>query len=99
LTATLQHSKRSQSVEYIDGQPEIRTAANIAEGNGRFTIRDRKNFFGIARESVQERVALLELAKRRGLVQPEDRAIFKVDLEEIARLRSGIINTPDKRNA
>jgi hypothetical protein len=24
-------------------------AANIAEGNGRFTIRDRKNFFGLCR--------------------------------------------------
>jgi len=39
-------------------------AANIAEGNGRFAIRDRKNFFGIARASVQECVPLLELAKR-----------------------------------
>ena len=29
-------------------------AANIAEGNGRFTKPDRKNFFGIARGSVQE---------------------------------------------
>ena len=28
-------------------------AANIAEGNGRFTKPDRKNFFGIARGSVQ----------------------------------------------
>src|SRR5580658_113776 len=28
-------------------------AANIAEGNGRFTIRDKKNFFGIARGSIQ----------------------------------------------
>jgi len=46
-------------------------AANIAEGNGRFTIRDRKNFFGIARGSVQECVPLLELAKRRGLIGPE----------------------------
>jgi hypothetical protein len=27
-------------------------AANIAEGNGRFTKPDRKNFFGIARGSV-----------------------------------------------
>ncbi len=35
-------------------------AANIAEGNGRFTKPDRKNFFGIARGSVQECVALLE---------------------------------------
>src|SRR5947199_10001670 len=44
-------------------------AANIAEGNGRFTIRDRKNFFGIARGSVQECVPLLELARRRELIQ------------------------------
>ncbi|HUE17452.1 MAG TPA: four helix bundle protein [Planctomycetaceae bacterium] len=35
-------------------------AANIAEGNGRFTVRDRKNFFGIARGSVQECVPILE---------------------------------------
>ncbi|QDU40485.1 hypothetical protein Mal4_48420 [Maioricimonas rarisocia] len=27
-------------------------AASIAEGNGRFTRRDRRNFFGIARSSV-----------------------------------------------
>ena len=27
-------------------------SANIAEGNGRFTKNDRKNFFGIARGSV-----------------------------------------------
>ena len=36
-------------------------AANIAEGNGRFTKADRKHFFGIARGSVQECVPLLEL--------------------------------------
>ena len=29
-------------------------SANIAEGNGRFTVPDRKNFFGIARGSLQE---------------------------------------------
>jgi len=40
-------------------------SANIAEGNGRFTTPDRRNFFGIARGSVQECVPLLELARRR----------------------------------
>ncbi|WP_235935284.1 four helix bundle protein [Candidatus Laterigemmans baculatus] len=34
-------------------------SANIAEGNGRFTKADRKNFFIIARGSVQECVPLL----------------------------------------
>jgi len=38
-------------------------ATNLAEGNGRFTEPDRRNFFTIARGSVQERVPLLELAK------------------------------------
>jgi four helix bundle protein len=40
-------------------------AANIAEGNGRFTTADRSNFFIIARGSIQECVPLLELAARR----------------------------------
>ena len=43
-------------------------AANIAEGNGRFTKADRRNFFGIARGSVQECVPLLEVARRHGFI-------------------------------
>jgi four helix bundle protein len=46
-------------------------AANIAEGNGRFTKADRRNFFGIARGSVQECMPLLELAARQTLLTPE----------------------------
>lgn len=46
-------------------------AANIAEGNGRFTKPDRKNFFGIARGSVQECVPLLDVAVRQGLTDRE----------------------------
>ncbi|MSR60678.1 MAG: four helix bundle protein [Planctomycetaceae bacterium] len=74
-------------------------AANIAEGNGRFTIRDRKNFFGIARGSVQECVPLLELAKRRGLIPSEGHLKLKADLEEIAKMLSGLINALDKRQS
>ncbi len=47
-------------------------SANIAEGNGRFTKADRKNFFIIARGSTQECVPLLELAKRRGLMNHDN---------------------------
>jgi four helix bundle protein len=47
-------------------------AANIAEGNGRFTKPDRRHFFGIARGSVQECVPLLELALRRRLLKEQD---------------------------
>ena len=72
-------------------------AANIAEGNGRFTKPDRKNFFGIARGSVQECVPLLELAARRNLLSDETHQELKTQLEEIARMLSGLINGLEKR--
>jgi four helix bundle protein len=72
-------------------------AANIAEGNGRFTAPDRKNFFGIARGSVQECVPLLELARRRSLVGEALHQELKARLEEIARMLSGLINGLENR--
>lgn len=74
-------------------------AANIAEGNGRFTKPDRKNFFGIARGSVQECVPLLELAKRRQLISDVVHSEMKESLEEIARMLSGLINGLENRQA
>ena len=72
-------------------------AANIAEGNGRFTKADRRNFFGIARGSVQECVPLLELAARQELLAGDRHQQLKANLEEIARMLSGLINGLDKR--
>jgi len=72
-------------------------ATNIAEGNGRFTKADRRNFFGIARGSVQECVPLIELARRRGLLKDQQAAELKDEVEEIARMLSGLINGLDKR--
>jgi len=74
-------------------------AANIAEGNGRFTKPDRKNFFGIARGSVQECVPLLELARRRKLINEQTHSDLKARLEEIAKMLSGLINGLDKHES
>ena len=72
-------------------------AANIAEGNGRFTKADRKHFFGIARGSVQECVPLLELAARQNLLAADGHKQMKDKLEEIARMLSGPINGLENR--
>jgi four helix bundle protein len=72
-------------------------ATNIAEGNGRFTKPDRRHFFGIARGSAQECVPLLEVAARQGLLNPQRHQQLKADLEEIAKMISGLINGLDKR--
>ncbi len=70
-------------------------SSNIAEGNGRFTKADRKHFFGIARGSVQECVPQLELARRRGLLADPKHAELKSQLEEIARMPSGLSREPE----
>jgi len=74
-------------------------SANIAEGNGRFTVRDRKNFFGIARGSVQECVPLLELARRRRLLDEARHLEMKDRLEEISRMLSGLIKGLENRDS
>lgn len=74
-------------------------AANLAEGNGRFTKPDRKHFFTIARGSTQECVPLLEVARRRGLIRNPAACALKERLEIIAKMTSGLINGLDKRNA
>ena len=75
----------------------VSIAANIAEGNGRFTIPDRKNFFMIARGSVQECVAMLEITRRRKLVTLEAHVQLRADLEEVSKMLSGLINGLENR--
>jgi four helix bundle protein len=73
-------------------------ATNLAEGNGRFTKPDRKNFFTIARGSVQECIPLIELARRRGFVNDQDCVALRENLEEIARMLAGLINGLENRS-
>jgi four helix bundle protein len=72
-------------------------AANIAEGNGRFTKPDRRNFFGIARGSAQECVPLLEISRRRHLLSDAHHVDLNARLEEIARMLSGLISGLERR--
>ena len=67
-------------------------ATNLAEGNGRVTKADRKNFFTIARASAQECVPLLELARRRKLLDEARHTSMRDDLETIAKMLSGLIS-------
>jgi four helix bundle protein len=64
---------------------------NIAEGNGRWTVADRKNFFGIARGSTHECVPLMELCRRKGLLNDLTCTALKAELEEISKMLSGLI--------
>ncbi|MBU2102625.1 MAG: four helix bundle protein [Candidatus Omnitrophica bacterium] len=67
-------------------------ATNIAEGNGRYSKADRKNFFRISRGSAFECVPILELCKRKGLIKEEQAKVLKENLDEICKMLSGLIN-------
>jgi four helix bundle protein len=75
----------------------LSNSTNLAEGNGRFTKPDRRNFFIIARGSTQECVPLIDLAGRHGLIEPGEQEAMRNELEEIARMISGLIKGLDKR--
>lgn len=74
-------------------------ATNLAEGNGRFTKPDRKHFFMISRGSVHECIPLLEVARRRGLLNDAKYEALRGELETIAKMISGLINGLDKRGS
>jgi four helix bundle protein len=72
-------------------------ATNIAEGNGRFTKGDRRNFFTIARGSAQECVPLLEIAKRKQFISDTNLSDLFNQLEVISKMISGLINGLERR--
>jgi four helix bundle protein len=74
-------------------------ATNLAEGNGRFTKADRKNFFIIARGSAQECVPLLELARRKDLVPDDAHRGFREQIEVMAKMISGLISGIENRKS
>lgn len=64
---------------------------NIAEGSSRYTARDKAQFFRIARGSVFECVAILDLVRKLRLVECDFELAYK-KLETIGRMLSGLIN-------
>jgi len=61
-------------------------ALNIAEGNGKFSLKDRARFFQIAHGSALESAACLDLFVARGCCAPEAIEKGKSMLEEVVKM-------------
>jgi len=66
---------------------------NIAEGNGRWHRKERRNFFFIARGSVFECVPLLELCRRRRWTTEGEHNLLKAELVVLSKMLSGLIKS------
>ena len=64
---------------------------NVAEGSGRFSKPDRKNFFTISRSSLFEVVAINEVLKDEGLISEKEFHDFYIQAEELSRILLAMI--------
>lgn len=71
----------------------ISMVINIAEGTGKLSKNDRKNFYVISRGSVFECASLLEMLYDEAIIKSDELDSFKSDLEEVSQLLSGLINS------
>jgi len=66
---------------------------NIAEGAGRYSKPDKRNFYTIARGSVFECTAIIDILHDKGLIRAEQKDVYYNTLEEISKMLSGLINS------
>ena len=71
----------------------VSTVINIAEGSGKFSKPDKKNFYTIARGSVYECVSLFEIILEEKQITEENYKNFYQKLETISKMLLGLINS------
>ena len=71
----------------------ISIVINIAEGSGKFSKADKRNFYTIARGSVYECVSLLELISDERQIGEENFNEFYQKFETISKMLLGLINS------
>ena len=64
---------------------------NIAEGSGRFTNKDKRNFYVIARGSVFECVAIFDYLRDELIINESEYMEFYSSLEEISKMLFSLI--------
>ncbi len=76
------NTKAKNTIGYQIIRSSDSIAANIAEGFGRYSTADRKNFYYYARGSFEETKAWLRKADRRGLVTESRSEKYKTIIDE-----------------
>ena len=95
LSAMLEETVRVGDVKDQLDRASTSIALNIAEGNGKYTIKDRCRFFDIAHGSALECAAGLDVLVAKKKLTPEQVRPGKERLQKIVRMLMGLI----KRNS
>jgi len=91
------HEKFLLTAQIIDSSRSI--TRNMAEGYGRYTYSDTRNFFIIARGSVTETMENLATAFDESYISPDELTAGEQKCELVFKLTNGYISYLDKSNA
>ena len=78
------------------GRASFSVPLNIAEGSGKFSKADRKNYFTTARSSVFECVAIVDLLGDQGLIADNQRDKLIHEADELSRILYSMITNLSK---
>lgn len=73
------------------GRASFSISLNIAEGNGRWHAKDRRNFLWIARGSAFECVPLVEVCRRKKLLTEDVCQELRAEIEIISKMLTALI--------
>ena len=92
-TDLLTHVQAKAAVKDQLDRASTSVPLNIAEGNGKFAIRDRCRFLDFARGSALECAACLDVLVAKGLLQEEAVQTGKQQLLEIVSMLTALVNS------
>ncbi|MBM4177205.1 four helix bundle protein [Candidatus Gribaldobacteria bacterium] len=88
--------KNKQIDSYIRDQlkrASVSIVINIAEGSGKFSRADKRNFYFISRGSIYECVSLLELILDENQILKDNFSSFYEKFETLSKMLLGLINS------
>ena len=68
------------------GRASFSVPLNIAEGSGKFSTKDRKNYFTTARASLFECVAILDILSDDNSISSEELELLMKNADELSRM-------------
>lgn len=87
----IHHDKLDYSIQNQLRRASLSILLNIAEGSGRRTNLEKRNFYSIAKGSVYENVAVLDLLKDLNILTAQEYQQYYDLLEELSKMLSALI--------
>jgi four helix bundle protein len=89
----LKDPKYDRNVRDQLSRASMSIALNIAEGSGRFSSKDKRNFYVIARSSAGECMAMMDILEDLQLFTIQQADNFRSKYEELSKMLFGLIRS------